>query len=79
MIAVVGESLIDRVNGKELIGGCAFNAALAASLLRGDCLADAARNAICAGAFASTAETTIHPAMSWKNIEIIRESEELWK
>ena len=33
MIAVVGESLIDRVNGKELIGGCAFNAALAASRL----------------------------------------------
>ncbi|MBQ6116015.1 MAG: bifunctional hydroxymethylpyrimidine kinase/phosphomethylpyrimidine kinase [Oscillospiraceae bacterium] len=60
-------------------GGDAMTAALAASLLRGDCLADAARNAICAGAFASTAETTIHPAMSWKNIEIIRESEELWK
>ena len=60
-------------------GGDAMTAALAASLLRGDGLADTARNAICAGAFASTAETTIHPDMSWKNIETIRESEDYWK
>ena len=33
MIAAVGESLIDIVNGKELIGGCPFNVALAASRL----------------------------------------------
>ena len=69
-----------RVNAVNTTGGGdAMTAAVAASLLRGDSLADAARNAICAGAFASTAETTIHPAMSWKSIGTIRESEEFWK
>ncbi|MBQ2061756.1 MAG: carbohydrate kinase family protein [Oscillospiraceae bacterium] len=57
-------------------GGDAMVAALTASLLRGEGLARAARNAICAGAFASMAQTTIHPGMSWENIEKIRESEE---
>ena len=33
MIGVVGESLIDIVDKKELIGGCAFNVAIAASRL----------------------------------------------
>lgn len=59
-------------------GGDAMTAALAASLLRGEGLRTAAQNAICAGAFASTAETTIHPGMSREAIEKIRESEE-WK
>ena len=33
MIGTVGESLVDIVNGKERIGGCPFNVALAASRL----------------------------------------------
>ncbi len=33
MIASIGESLIDRVNGKELLGGCPFNVAIAAARL----------------------------------------------
>ena len=57
-------------------GGDAMVAALTASLLRREGLARTAQNAICAGAFASMAETTIHPGMSWDAIENIRESEE---
>ena len=53
-------------------GGDAMTAALTACLLRGDSLTDTARNAIAAGAFACTAESTIHPGMSWANIERIR-------
>lgn len=33
MIACIGESLIDRIGGKELAGGCPFNTALAAARL----------------------------------------------
>lgn len=33
MIAAVGESLIDRIGDKDVVGGCAFNTALAASRL----------------------------------------------
>ena len=58
-------------------GGDAMVAALAACVLRGDNLAETAKNAIAAGAFACTAETTIHPQMSWKSIEELRESEEI--
>lgn len=53
-------------------GGDAMTAALTACLLRGDSLADTARNAIAAGAFACTAESTIHPDMSWESIGRIR-------
>ncbi len=35
MIASVGESLIDFINGENFTGGCAFNAAIAASRLGG--------------------------------------------
>ncbi|MCR5173082.1 MAG: bifunctional hydroxymethylpyrimidine kinase/phosphomethylpyrimidine kinase [Oscillospiraceae bacterium] len=56
-------------------GGDAMVAALTASLLQGDSLTEAARNAICAGAFASTAETTIHPLMSWTELKKLRDSE----
>lgn len=56
-------------------GGDAMVAALTASILRGDGLVQAARNAICAGAYASTAETTIHPRMSWPELEKLRECE----
>jgi pseudouridine kinase len=59
-------------------GGDAMVAALTASLLRGEGLKRTAQNAICAGAFASMADTTIQPALSWENIERLRESEE-WK
>lgn len=58
-------------------GGDAMVAALCATLLRGGSLSDAARNAICAGAFACTAAGAVHPAMSWAAIEKISESEEL--
>lgn len=56
-------------------GGDAMVAALTVCLLRGEGLAETAKNAIAAGAFACTAESTIHPDMSWKNIEKLRESE----
>ena len=59
-------------------GGDAMVAALTASLLRGEDLARTAQNAICAGAYASMADTTIQPTLSWENIEKTRESEE-WK
>ncbi len=59
-------------------GGDAMVAALTASLLRGEDLARTAQNAVCAGAYASMAEATIQPDLSWENIEKIRESEE-WK
>ena len=64
---------VDIVNATG--GGDAMVAALTASLLRCDGLTRAAQNAICAGAFASTAETTIHPQMSWHELEKLRESE----
>ena len=57
-------------------GGDAMAAALTACILRGDGLTETAQNAIAAGAFACTAESTIHPEMSWDNIEKMRESEE---
>lgn len=58
-------------------GGDAMVAALCAGILRGDDLAQCAGNAICAGAFAATAQSTIHPDMSWENIAKLRESEEI--
>ena len=57
-------------------GGDAMVAALTASLLEKQSLAEAARNAICAGAFACTAESTIHPNMSKEAIKTLRKSEE---
>ena len=56
--------------------GDAMVAALTASLLEKQSLAETARNAICAGAFACTAESTIHPNMSKEAIETLRKSEE---
>lgn len=53
-------------------GGDALTAVLTACLLRGDSLVDTAENAIAAGAFACTVESTIHPHMSWESIERIR-------
>lgn len=57
-------------------GGDAMVAALTASLLEKKSLAEAAHNAICAGAFACTAESTIHPNMSKEAIDALRKSEE---
>ena len=53
-------------------GGDAMVAALAACMARGDSLSETAQNAIAAGAFACTAETTIHPQMSWQAISELR-------
>ena len=57
-------------------GGDAMVAALTMSLLEKQSLAEAAHNAICAGAFACTAESTIHPDMSKEAIKTLRKSEE---
>lgn len=57
-------------------GGDAMVAALTMSLLEKKSLAEAAHNAICAGAFACTAESTIHPNMSREAINTLRKSEE---
>ncbi|MBQ3549018.1 MAG: carbohydrate kinase family protein [Oscillospiraceae bacterium] len=57
-------------------GGDAMVAALTAALLEKRSLAEAAHYAICAGAFACTAESTIHPHMSKEVIETLRKSEE---
>ncbi len=56
--------------------GDAMVAALTAALLEKKGLADTAREAICAGAFACTAESTIHPEMSRKQIGILSKVEE---
>ena len=53
-------------------GGDAMVAAIAACMLRGDSLTETAKNAIAAGAFACTAQTTIHPQMSWETIEKLK-------
>ena len=55
--------------------GDAMTAALAACLLRGESLTETAKNAVAAGAFACTAESTVHPDMSWENIRSLRNSE----
>ena len=34
MVACVGESLIDIVNSRELVGGCPFNVAVMSSVKR---------------------------------------------
>ena len=57
-------------------GGDAMAAALAAGIARGWPLEECARLAAGAGALACTAETTIHPGMSWENIEYILNKEE---
>ena len=57
-------------------GGDAMVAALTAALLEKKPLATVAREAICAGAFACTAESTIHPQMSRQQIEILSKKEE---
>ena len=60
----------------ELLSGDAMAAALAAGIARGWPLEECARLAAGAGALACTAETTIHPGMSWENIEYILNKEE---
>ena len=51
-------------------------AALAACIMRGRPLEETARLAVGAGALACTSEKTIHPGMSWENINYILNKEE---
>ena len=57
-------------------GGDATAAALAACIMRGRPLEETARLAVGAGALACTSEKTIHPGMSWENINYILNKEE---
>ena len=52
-------------------GGDAMAAALAACIAHGKPLAECARKAAGAGALACTAAETIHPGMSWENVDYI--------
>ena len=58
-------------------GGDAMAAALASCIAHGRPLEECARMASGAGALACTAEETIHPGMSWENIQYILNKEEL--
>ena len=58
-------------------GGDAMAAALASCITHGKPLRECARQAIGAGALACTSEETIHPGMSWENINYILNKEEL--
>lgn len=60
---------VDVVNATG--GGDAMAAALASGLAHGWELGRCARMAAGAGALACTAETTIHPGMSWESIEYV--------
>ena len=57
-------------------GGDAMAAALAACIAHGKPLAECAKMAAGAGALACTAEETIHPGMSWENIQYILDKED---
>ena len=52
-------------------GGDAMAAALPACIAHGKPLAECARKAAGAGALACTAAETIHPGMSWENVDYI--------
>ena len=71
--ARIGCPRVEIVNATG--GGDAMAAAMTASLLRGDGLAETSRNAICAGAFASTAESAVHPGMCWAELKKLRDCE----
>ena len=58
-------------------GGDAMAAALAACITQGRTLEECARLAIGAGALACTSEETIHPGMSWENINYILNKEDM--
>ena len=58
-------------------GGDAMAAALAACITQGRTLEERARLAIGAGALACTSEETIHPGMSWENINYILNKEDM--
>ena len=58
-------------------GGDAAAAALASCIAHGKTLEEAAHLAIGAGALACTSPETIHPGMSWENIQYILDKEEL--
>ena len=57
--------------------GDAVAAALASCIAHGKTLEEAAHLAIGAGALACTSPETIHPGMSWENIQYILDKEEL--
>ena len=58
-------------------GGDAAAAALASCIAHGKTLEETAHLAIGAGALACTSPETIHPGMSWENIQYILDKEEL--
>ena len=66
-----------KVTVANATGGDAMAAALAACITQGRTLEERARLAIGAGALACTSEETIHPGMSWENINYILNKEDM--
>ena len=77
--ATVAGGTLPDIDGcyEKKMGICQDLAALAACITQGRTLEERARLAIGAGALACTSEETIHPGMSWENINYILNKEDM--